>query len=94
MKVIIGSSVILFAMLAAFVAQRIHSVNVRQAEREVRCPLSDLDSYVGSMMNSPHDHETVFLNLSGIGKDEIPYPQTNRRRRVDAIPCVRNQFVG
>jgi hypothetical protein len=70
MKVMIGSSVILFATLAAFVGQRIHTVNVRQAEREVRFPLSDLDSYVASMMNSPHYHETVFLSLSSIGKDE------------------------
>ena len=49
MKVFIGSSLILVAMLAAFVGQRIYSVNVKQAERDVRFPLSELDSYVASI---------------------------------------------
>lgn len=39
-----------------------------QREKEVRLPLDRLDSYIGSMMTSPH--EIVFLNLGSIGGNE------------------------
>lgn len=39
-----------------------------QREKEVRLPLSRLDSYIASMMTSPH--EMVFLNLGSIGEGE------------------------
>jgi hypothetical protein len=72
MKSMIAGSVLTIAMglFAAFASQWTATKDkiVAQREKEVRLPLGSLDSYIGSMMTSPH--EMVFLNLGSIGKNE------------------------
>ena len=75
MKVVIAGSILLIVLLAAFASQWTASRSAAlaakiaaQQEQELRLPLSSLDSYIASMMSSPH--EIVFLNLGSIGKDD------------------------
>jgi hypothetical protein len=65
-----GVLIILVGLFAMFFSQRtaIMAKNAAQREKEVRLPLSRLDSYIASMMNSPY--EIVFLNLGSIGEDD------------------------
>jgi serine/threonine-protein kinase len=70
-SLIAGSVLIIVAgLFAVFFSQwtAIKDKIAAQRKKEVRLPLSSLDSYIGSMMTSPH--EMVFLNLGSIGEDE------------------------
>jgi hypothetical protein len=67
MKLFIGTSIIMIAMLVSFVARSIHYNNSKLTESRVLKPLSEVDGYIESMMTSPY--EVVFLSIGGIGKD-------------------------
>ena len=70
-SLIAGSILIIVAgLFAVFFSQwtAIKDKIAAQREKEVRLPLGRLDSYIGSMMTSPHD--MVFLNLGSIGENE------------------------
>ncbi|MEO1616411.1 MAG: serine/threonine-protein kinase [Planctomycetota bacterium] len=70
-SLIAGSVLTIVTGLFAVYAPRWAAMNenfAAQRGKEVRLPLSRLDSYIGSMMNSPY--ELVFLNLGSIGENE------------------------
>lgn len=55
-------------ILMAFVFQKAIQSNSDHKDNEVYAPLGELNSYITSMMASPHD--LVFLNLGEVGTDE------------------------
>lgn len=57
-----------FAFMAFFIQQAMQSNGGDDQDNQVRATLGELDSYIMSMMTSPHD--LVFLNLGEIGTDE------------------------
>lgn len=71
-RVLVAGSVLItvLGVFAAFAPQWTATMDkiAAQREKDVRLPLSSLDSYIGSMMTS--HHESVFLNLGSIGENE------------------------